>query len=118
MIAGIASTPESSAALLWAPLLAFGAEDVLLVTVVIGAAAVIAVAVSLAAPRLGRRRDEGSAPDGVERRAVGRSNVRLADDPIIAALGLGDDDALRGRRRRRTIGGRLESPPGDSAPPT
>ena len=118
MIAGISSTPESSAALLWAPLLAFGAEDVWLAALAIGVAAAIAVAVSVAAPHLGRRRHEDGPPDGVERRAVGRSNVRMADDPIVAALGLDDDDAIRRRRRRRTIGARLQSPPGDSAPPT
>lgn len=117
MIVGIASTAESSAAL-WAPLLAFGAEDVWLVALVIGVAAAIGVAVSVAAPHLGRGRDEDGPPDGVERRAVGRSKVHMADDPIVAALGLDDDDALRRRRRRRTIGGRLQSPPGDSAPPT
>lgn len=118
MIAAIVSTPQSSAALVWAPLLAFGAEDGLLIAVVLGVAALIAVAVGVAAPHLGRRRDEGGPPGGVERRGVGRARVRMADDPIVAALGLDDDDALRRRRRRRTIGGRLQSPPGDSAPPT
>lgn len=119
MIAGFVSTPGSSAALVWAPLLAIGAGDGLFVAVVLGVAALIAVAVGVAAPRLGnRRRDEGGPPGGVERRAAGRSKVRLADDPIVAALGLDYDDALRRRRRRRTIGGRLQSPPGDSAPPT
>ena len=116
MIAGIASALESSAALLGAPLLASAADDVVLVAVVIGVAAVIAVAASVAVPRLARDRDDGIPPGGVERRTA-RSGA-LADDPIVAALGLGDDEALRARRRRRPIGGGLSSPPGDSPPPT
>jgi len=115
MIAGIATGLESSAALLGAPLLASAADDVVLVAVVIAAASVIAVAVSLVASRLGREREGAAPPGGVERRTA---RPRLADDPIVAALGIGDDEALRARRRRRPIGGRLNSPPGDSPPPT
>ena len=117
MIAGVAPALESSAALLGAPLLASAADDVVLVAAVIAAAAMIAVAVGVAAPRLGRDREVGP-PGGVERRTVRSPSAGLADDPIVAALGLGDDDALRARRRRRPIGGSLNSPPGDSPPPT
>ena len=120
MIAGIASALQFSAALPGAPLLASAADDVVLVAAVIAAAAGIAVAISVIAPRLGRGRgrEEGIAPGGVERRTIRPSPAGLADDPIVAALGLGDDEALRARRRRRPIGGSLNSPPGDSPPPT
>ena len=114
---GSTSTLASSAALEGAPPLASAADDIVLVAMVIAAAAVIAVAVSVLAPRLGRGREHGGPPDGIERRAARPTGGRLADDPIVAALGIGDDEALRARRRRRPIGG-LNSPPGDSPPPT
>ena len=118
MIAGIASGRELCAALLGAPLLASAADDVVLVVAIIAAATVIAVAASAVAPRLGRGREAGIPPGGVERRTIRPSPAGLSDDPIVAALGLGDDEALRARRRRRPIGGSLNSPPGDSPPPT
>lgn len=118
MITGIVSALESVAALSGAPLLASAADDVVFVAVVVGAAAVIAVAVSVVGPRLGRERDDGTPPGGVERRAARSARAGLAEDPIVAALGLGDDEALRARRRRPPIAGRLNSPPGDSPPPT
>jgi hypothetical protein len=118
MIAGLVSALASCAALSGAPLLASAADDVVLVAVVIGAAAVIAVAVSVVGPRLARERHHGTPPGGVERRAVRSAGAGLAEDPIVAALGLGDDEALRARRRRRPVGGHLNSPPGDSPPPS
>ena len=117
MIAATLSTLESVAALSGAPLLASAADDVVLVAVVIAAAAVIAIAVSVVGSRLGRERHDGTPPGGVERRARS-AGAGLAEDPIVAALGLGDGEALRARRRRPPIAGRLNSPPGDSPPPT
>lgn len=87
------------------------AEDDLLQTVVlVGLAGVAAVAlVGTMLLVIGRRRvaeRDGDSPGAaaaatealLERRTVARAHVRLDDDPIVAALGLDEEDVRRARR--------------------
>jgi hypothetical protein len=108
---------------------AHGEGDGMLVGVLlIGVAGVAGIALIGSALLLfGRRRSDpteeqlaAAAADtaaALERRTIRRSKVRLADDPIVAAMGIGERPARRARRRAGHVGeGPGERP--ESAPPT
>lgn len=106
-----------------------GSRDGMLgLVLMVGLSGVAAVAIiGTALLVIGRRRSEepeaASAPDGsaeaadtetlLQRRIVRRSKIRLADDPIVAAMGV--DDQVDARRRRDATrpnaGGRRDHPP-------
>ena len=115
----IASLSATLAALLGAPLLAFTGADATLVVVLVGLGFVVGLALGAGATRYVqyRRRTE-EPPELKRRRPIRPSRAGLAEDPIVVALGVKDDESGRARRRRRPIGTGLHAPPGDSPPPT
>ena len=110
----IAPLSATLAALLGAPLLAFTSADAILV----GLGVVVGLAVGAGATRFVQHRRSAEEPPELERRPIRPSRAGLAEDPIVVALGVKDDEAVRARRRRRPIGTGLHAPPGDSPPPT
>ena len=96
--------------------MASSADEFLLTLLLIGLAGVAAVAL-IGTGLLRSRRDRVKEPAptamaqaaaALERRSVRRSKVRLPDDPIVAALGIGPDDRRRTRRRARPVPDRDE----------
>ena len=102
---------------------ASSADDFLMTLLLIGLAGVAAVALIGTGFLLARRERVKPPPPSamaqaaaaLERRTVRRSKVPLADDPIVAALGIGDEDGRRPRRRARTV---PHAPDRDGAPLT
>ena len=106
--------------LVGAPPLAFATQDAVILALLVGLGVGLGMAVGPSARRLVRRRRgaAGQAQDEALRDPIRRSRAGLGEDPIVMALGVRDDEAARARRRRRTIGAGLHTPPGESPPPT
>lgn len=86
-------------------------NDVLFSLLLIGLAGVAAVALIGIGFLLARRERVTEPPPSamaqaaaaLERRSVRRSKVRLSDDPIVAAMGIDDDDRRHPRPRARPV---------------
>lgn len=116
---GILPIPAIAAALTGAPPLAFATADALVVALIVGVGAGAGLVARAVTARVVRhRRGAAHSLADAERRPIQPSRVGLAEDPIVTALGVGGDEAVRARRRRRPIGSGLHTPPGESPPPT
>jgi len=111
------TVPATLAALLGAPPLAFAAGDAILVALLAGIGMAVGTVVWAGASSVLRRRRAAEARHDDEPRPVRPLRVGLTEDPIVAAMGVGDDSTKRARRRRRPIGAGLHTPPGGASPP-
>ncbi|HJP71845.1 MAG TPA: hypothetical protein VJ975_09015 [Candidatus Limnocylindria bacterium] len=102
---------------------ASSADDFLVTLLLVGLAGVAAIALIGTGFLLARRERVKEPPPSamaqaaaaLERRSVRRSKVRLSDDPIVAALGIDEDDRRHPRRRARPV---VDTDDPDRTPPT
>lgn len=88
-------------------------EGILNLVLIVGLSGVAALAlIGVAMMLTGRRRDHDDGTSAAESRpALRQARVRMTDDPIVAALGVGNDDDDRRRARRKA--GQVGRGPGE-----